>query len=189
MVPHPDNVIYIHIPKTGGSSIRYSIMQDNNATHSTAIAYRRKDGEFFDGAYKFSIIRNPLDRAVSTFHYAKQRQGRHKIFNSDTFGDFCRDLERNSCNADRPSIFPQAFWVTDEFGRMMIDDLFPFDFIDDAIEVVKEKTGIARKLNHINKSSHNPFMSYHTDETIRILRKLYPYDFSLYEQSMEAWNG
>jgi len=189
MVPHENNVIYIHIPKTGGTSIRRSIIKDRDNSHSTAIAYRRKDPEFFSTAYKFTIVRNPLDRVVSMYHYSTQRKKKHKIFESQCFLDFCNELRDNFCRAIGPATFPQFYWITDEYGKIMVDDIFPFEHIAPAIEIVKKKTGICGDLSHTNKSHHKQFMYYHDTNTEEIIRQLYPFDFALYEESIRRWNG
>ena len=188
----PDNkndVIFIHIPKTGGTSIVKSVMDGSLTRHSSAIAYKGYDEEAFNRSYKFSVIRNPLDRSVSTYHYSKQRnKGCSVVDGSNSFKDFCENLRDNFYGHVSPGFLPQVFWVTDEFCRVIIDDIFPFDLINESMEYVIDKAKLNSNFAHLNKSRHKPFMDYHTDETIKILRELYPMDFFLYESVLDKWS-
>ena len=59
--------VFIHINKTGGSSIELAL--GYSPEHKTAVVKRKELGK---GAWKklfsFTIVRNPWDRAVSHYH-------------------------------------------------------------------------------------------------------------------------
>jgi hypothetical protein len=91
-VNHENKIIFIHIPKTGGSSIRkflnltrseedpsnqgtidYFKAQkiDYDYNHPTAYAYKRYGlKEYFETYFKFTFVRNPYDRCLSQFFWA-----------------------------------------------------------------------------------------------------------------------
>lgn len=93
MVSHELRTIFIHIPKTGGSSIeqliwpiqdgrtevdlwmgfkdRYSNKyQTGGLQHLLALQVRQELGlEVFEQYFKFAVVRNPWDKAVSQYRY------------------------------------------------------------------------------------------------------------------------
>jgi len=91
-VNHENKIIFIHIPKTGGTSIRkflnltpseedpsnqetidYFKEQkiDYDYNHPTAYAYKRYGlKEYFETYFKFTFVRNPYDRCLSQFFWA-----------------------------------------------------------------------------------------------------------------------
>jgi hypothetical protein len=183
------NLIFIHIPKTGGTSIRRSLLGERRITHRTALAYKRYDEDYFNGAYKFSVIRNPLDRIVSTYFYNIRRgkQGRdcvEIVSHSSCFEDFCENLYETFNEQINPGFFPQMWWLTDEFHRVIVDDIFLFDFIEESMRAMSDRFGITKELNHTNKSNHAPFMEYHTKRTIEIVNDLYAFDTAIYNKLM-----
>lgn len=58
------NAIFIHIPKTAGSSIQEAL---GHGGHETIHHYMEQEG--FNRAFKFAFVRNPWDRFISMcFH-------------------------------------------------------------------------------------------------------------------------
>ena len=84
-IPH----IFIHIPKTAGSSIlqviqqnyNYRVIENSNTTYSNYHSTLYHASEFIQEAnvdyYVFTVVRNPWSRASSWFHFRKEvlRQG------------------------------------------------------------------------------------------------------------------
>jgi hypothetical protein len=95
MISHKHHCIFVHIPKTGGSSIedviwpgerteadlwmgfisRYSNKyQTGGLQHLLARQIREEVGaEVFDSYFKFTFVRNPWDKAVSQFASMRDR--------------------------------------------------------------------------------------------------------------------
>lgn len=112
------NLIFIHIPKTAGGSIeelllpfkapgkktafrriaaKLALRQDGKAAyipgHSTAAWHRRVLGAaVFDGARRFTVVRNPYDRLISAYEFIRQnpRHHRHARTAGQSFADFLR---------------------------------------------------------------------------------------------------
>jgi Sulfotransferase family len=76
MISHKLRCIFIHIPRTGGSSVEdWLVGRDwwfiEPATkHLTARQSRALYAPWWDSYFKFAVVRHPLTRAVSTFHIA-----------------------------------------------------------------------------------------------------------------------
>ena len=70
--------MFVHIPKTGGQTIqeffkmdKINCHPDQESTHLTAKMILDLYPEFLD-YFKFSIVRNPLDRFVSEYFFSKR---------------------------------------------------------------------------------------------------------------------
>lgn len=71
MISHEHKCIFIHVPRTGGSSIEKAIVGQNwwsieKATkHLTALQAKQVYSECWDEYFKFAFVRNPWDRCIS----------------------------------------------------------------------------------------------------------------------------
>ena len=69
------NCIYIHIPKTGGMSIETILGADIKELHNKSIKIKHgyptdwNYPKYWEKYYKFTFVRNPWDRVVSSYFY------------------------------------------------------------------------------------------------------------------------
>jgi hypothetical protein len=63
-----DGAIFIHVPKCAGSALLDAWLGFQTG-HVTAAQYRDADPEFFDRAYVFAFVRNPVARFVSAYNH------------------------------------------------------------------------------------------------------------------------
>ena len=106
-VSHQHKIIFVHVPRTGGSGIEHVLEicgDDNQGTltpprpdmlfglvgnkalqHLTAMDIRNHLGrEIYDRYFKFAFVRNPYDRVVSEYHVRQRLLPRVKL----SFRDF-----------------------------------------------------------------------------------------------------
>lgn len=78
MISHEYRCIFVHIPRTGGSSVERWLVGRNwwavepETKHLTARQARAIYADVWDDYFKFSIVRHPLDRVLSMMHYAAE---------------------------------------------------------------------------------------------------------------------
>lgn len=75
MINHKHKFIFIHIPRTGGSSIESALCDSNwwkihpPSKHVVAHIAKNIYKPYWDDYFKFSFVRNPWDRMVSMLRY------------------------------------------------------------------------------------------------------------------------
>lgn len=154
LISFEKNFIFIHVPKTAGSSIRTILEQHSQQAgrtqwrrflshlpvsenqhkayfrvHDTARWLKRKlPAETFDSFLKFAVVRNPYDYAVSTYLYSKKisRFSQRYFAANKDFYEFLRYLKR------RKSIKPisQLAWICDRNDRILVDKLLRFETLE-----------------------------------------------------------
>lgn len=74
-LPQDDQLqsIFIHIPKSAGTSIRNALYQ-SKSFHIPVARYRAFDEERFNKYFKFCVVRNPWSRVASAFYYLYKRK-------------------------------------------------------------------------------------------------------------------
>jgi hypothetical protein len=78
--------LFIHIPRTAGTSITRALYGNNLFMHHSASYFKAIDQEIFRSSFKFSVVRNPWDRLVSAYHLFKVGHGdMGKVWNAERY--------------------------------------------------------------------------------------------------------
>lgn len=194
MISKKYKLIFIHIPKTGGSSVEKSmsnifdekinirnggthIENDrikkpiknsfNSLKHATATELFNHYGSTkFNNYHKFTIIRNPWDRLLSLYKWNTNKKYNKK--------DFINFLPKNN-----PNEINRAKWTINKFicnnkGDVMVNTLLDFNNLNEEFKSLTEKFNLKIDLPHINKSKHNfNFNECMDDEVISMVNNLY----------------
>jgi len=179
------NHIFIHINKTGGSSIAKAL-GDTEQVHLTAYTIKNFMGtKAFNNNYKFTFVRNPYDRVVSQYFYRLQHNQTNLKSNQISFKDWIR-----ACYVDKkeeyynfPAMFQnQLDWITDREGNLLVDFIGKFETINDDFETVCNNLNIKeRTLKHERSSSRNKdFLSYYDDESLKTISEIFKKDFEYF---------
>ena len=76
MISHKHKCIFIHISRTGGSTIERLLQgedqwnRDPYSKHITTARAKKLYSEWWDDYFKFTFVRNPYDRVLSQLHTA-----------------------------------------------------------------------------------------------------------------------
>ena len=183
------NFAFIHIPKTGGTSINRALGLADE--HKTAMQLRGRLGERWDRKFRFAFVRNPWDRAVSSFRFALD-QNKDSRFVALTFREWLRlaFVERHPLYFDLPvSFLPQFDWISDQEDNLLVDFVGRFENLQADFAKVCERIGCAGlKLPHYNSTKHDDYRSYYDDESIEIIARWHKKDIEQfgYEFSQSA---
>jgi Sulfotransferase family len=189
--------IFVHIPKTAGSSIRRALTPYTRTLkgrfvknvirppdcyhlsqmppHTNAVQIRLLLGsEFYESAYSFAFVRNPWDREVSMYHYILKTPHHHMnsiVSGLDDFASYIR-WQRNEAPENQ-----HDFIATCRQGDIIVDHVARFENIADEYAAITSRIGVPNKLPKVNTSDRSrDYRSYYTDETREIVAELFATD-------------
>ena len=135
---HTDKFEFIHIPRTGGTTILTHLSEldpvrfNVERPHVTANQMLALDPNF-KKKYSFAVVRNPYQRLVSIWQYELYRALGSKNPDFAKLNDFNVWLEYYASNLDWGRSFmvlPQWFWITDWNGTRIVTETFRFEQYD-----------------------------------------------------------
>lgn len=180
--------IFIHIPKTAGSSVSRTLGNDGSK-HQELKYFQAFDPNSFNVYFKFAFVRNPYDRLVSAYHYVKQidndfdRAWASKYLEKVTsFADFVLKLNDKSYSkmVFKHLVFkPQHSFILDLNGNIGIDFIGRFERLENDFNFICKKLEIKNDLVFHNQSKHEPYKTYYTSKLADIVYRLYQDDFEL----------
>ena len=185
MINHKDKFIYIHIPKTGGSSVEKCLLENDGVEVMSRLRFMPKDirekyligsfggnhhfpldkfeKKFQEQYFCFTFVRNPFSRAVSEFLWLKKEC---KI-TFETFKIF----------AKQGSPIPWHKESQYSFINKNIDFVGRFEKLQEDFSIACDKIGISSlELPHKNKTKHKHYTEYYDDETREIIAEKYAKD-------------
>lgn len=193
--------IFVHVPKTAGQSIEMVFLQDlgldwatraplllrpnedrqrgpERLGHLFAWEYtecRHVSPEDFDRFFRFSVVRNPYDRAVSEYNYRKKPD-------TKTIRDFMSLIPDDTHDDRWRHMCPQHYFLMDAAREaMMVDEVLKFETLQQDWPRICEKIfGRPRTLLHQNRSK--PLMRREdlSKEDIDFIGETYRRDFELF---------
>ena len=173
-----DNFVFIHINKTGGSSISRALKLP--LEHKTACEKREELGRLrWKNRYKFSVIRNPWDKIVSLFAYRVQTNQTDLQAIPISFDEWVHKVfvEKDPTYYDKPKMFmPQKEWVCNGSGDLLVDHLCRFENLSDDFTMVCKHLGKTATLGRFKASNRGPYEEYYTSKTRRIITDAFKSD-------------
>jgi hypothetical protein len=192
-------VIFIHIPKCAGQSIEETFLNDLNLNwddhrylfgcfekpsswnkniphrlaHLTAkemLEFNLLQEEIFNSFYKFTIVRDPVDRLVSSWNYLNLEADFNDWVSSTVL------LEHKSKNYFFKS---QSEYLFDENNKLLVDDIVPFKSLGSPSHSFYNYLVNITSLSHRNISNKRTIDV--SEATKRLIKDLYQKDYEFLE--------
>jgi chondroitin 4-sulfotransferase 11 len=187
MIDHKNKFIFIHIPKTGGSSIesifypsiitKTGICKDIPNKHYTLDSLLKNEEINLGNFFSFSFIRNPWDKVLS--HYLFFFKG-----GFDHHGSFF-NFVKYYCDTDHKGWKNNDFLP--QFDYLSLDDSLAINFIgkfenlQEDFDEVCDRIGISRKqLPITNKTERKHYAEYYDEKTKQIVAEKYAKDIEYF---------
>lgn len=204
MISHLHHCIFVHIPRTGGTSIENAIWpgertdadlwmgfisryrnkyQTGGLQHLLATQIRQEVGEgVFQSYFKFSFVRNPWDKAVSQYMLTSRRKDLQDYIGMRAGDPFKRYLELIP-RREHVQWMPQHRFIYDESGRRLIDCLGRFEQLERDAAGVFSHIGLAGTLPHAHATRREPLEAYYDSEAAGMVAEFYAQDVELFGYS------
>jgi chondroitin 4-sulfotransferase 11 len=186
-------LIFMHIPKTGGASIGQLCMSrgiaaighdTRNPNYISLAQYRRRHPDI----YSFALVRNPWDRLVSAYHFLSQgglnppdRADADRYVRHYTgFNEFVSEAFRDDSILGQIHFRPQHEWISDE-NAVIADYVGRFEELQHHVSAFLALAGLPDyKLQHVNRARHKHYKQYYSRQSIDIVRDIYARDIELF---------
>ncbi len=212
-ISHSLHTIFIHIPKTAGTSVEavlgmHGDKQDigirpyfhqtpdeqhlygRDLQHMTARRLRTvlRNDAMFSGYFKFTVVRNPWERLVSTCAWFDQKWARDEELAASEFDALVRRFYaqfRAAQAASQPLVVslhldPQHAYVFDDESRPMVDFIARYENLAADWQLIRERLGLKADLPTRMKSRHRPYQEYYRDDTRAMVTEIYAQDAHLF---------
>ena len=191
---HKHRFVFIHIPKTGGSTIEklFNLYGHENAGddnilntdimwgHGTQhLAYTKlllEVSRDISNYFSFAFVRNPWDRMVSEYFWRRRYS---KRLHRRNLNQFVRRIHKYRWCTEH--FQPQSEFVCDKDENCRVDFIGRFENLQEDFNIVCDKVGISRQeLPHKNKSKHKHYTEYYDEETRQIVAEKYAKDIEYF---------
>ena len=176
--------VFIHINKTAGTSIGNAIGLPVKHHQTAREVIARIGRENWDKAYKFTLVRNPWDRAVSLYEYRRKKNKTDLASRGIAFSDWVKKTfgpDKDTFYYNNAKSFqPQVEWLRDDEGKISIDFIGKFESINEDFEKIRRTIGLDAELPHLNASRRASYQSYYDDETRKIVATWFQEDIEFF---------
>lgn len=186
---HKKKIIFIHIPKTGGTTIEYHLKLLNKENgygvkkHTAFQHYKWKNykellgDKIFSDYFKFSVVRNPIHRIISEYYWTPLHFG---YKNGVSFDDFLKNVEyllKNKRKKLKRMYYDhfefQSDFILDENNKIKVDKLFRFENFSEISNFLKNYTD--EKIKQKNKTKVQKLIP--TEQQKERIYQMYKKDF------------
>lgn len=147
---HERKLIFIHIPKNAGTSIMKAMGIENIFMDKTIEEYKENYDEYWDKYKKFTVVRDPVDRFVSAYKFARMKESgwfsatgeegleKHKHYdlcNEMDINEYTTYLFKNSKQFNRWNV-PQTFIISNKNNEIEIDYYVRFENLQEDLSKI-----------------------------------------------------
>ena len=194
---HSRPFIFIHVPKTGGSSME-SLGVISSSGHGN-LYWFCNNHKNLDNFFKWCFIRNPFDRIASSYYYIKSTTRKHNDtekklvskytdFESFVMGGLDEFLPVN-IHPSEPAykliqhILPLKYFI--ECDGCEMDFIGKFENLKEDWGIVMNELGLNYKLPHENRTEKRPESNYidlYNEDMKKVILNKYEDEFVYYPE-------
>ena len=194
VVIHNKKCIFIHIPKTGGTTIEHflkdnginqleyiGVVNNRSMQHYKASELKLRIPQYFNNYYKFSIVRNPYDRLLSEYYWCPILNVGYKYNKlKDYFLKYVIFLFKNKnkmLSVYNDHFIPQYDFLY-ENNNLIVNNIFKYEHFSYVNNFLKKKLNINNDFITLNKTNFEK--EDWTLEQKNLIYNLYKNDFLLF---------
>ena len=188
---HERRLIFIHIPKNAGTSIIKAMGVENIYMDKKIEEYKEHYGEYWDKYKKFTVVRDPIDRFISAYKFARMKESgwfsatgeegldkhvHYELCNEMDINEYVSYLYKNPTKFNR-WIIPQFLLISNENDEIEIDYYVRFERLQEDLS----KIGI-ENIQKLNSSKIED------DKVIQLSKKSKMKLYTIYEIDYQTFN-
>lgn len=198
MINHNARLIFVHINKCAGQTIRRALPKGTRGHHTIQhyLGVCTSEGRDPREYFKFTFVRNPWDKVVSFYHYHQERGWDifpWKSKNAPEFKPFVRRMFEEDGGALAVDIFrgrsgdtthhlrlsSSMDWISDQDGAMLVDFIGRFENLQGDFDEVCRRAKLPQKqLPHANRSKRGTYQTYYDSQTAEIVARRFQRDLT-----------
>jgi hypothetical protein len=170
-----DSILFVHIPKTAGSSIS-KILDEKNLDnwkrkwprHHDPYSYLKEANLVDEKVFSFAVVRNPYTRTYSCYkQYNKTNQ------TDISFAQYLDNIKQGKISTISPLLhIPQSFYIMDQ-DDLQVERLYKFENLKELEDELGWELGFYNVGNYVVES----YIEDYSDEAIKMVQDFYSSDF------------
>jgi hypothetical protein len=198
MIDRNLRVIFVHIQKTGGTSIVRTLGHAPGGEYKHWFAKDLRDvygGDVWSECFSFAFVRNPWDRLVSWWSMIEAKRGEYSrggevnafyrfvLSNARNFEEFLKNCDQEILDRDgRKWIFRnQLDYIVDDDGKILVDFVGKFENMAADFALVSARIfGDQRQLPNLNASAHQNYREYYTPALAQMVGERFKNDIEAF---------
>ncbi len=188
LISHTKRFAFIHVPKTGGCSVKLALEQFADdvlryrpnrwldrcgihvnyfapwpfkrfRTHTpAAILHRELPPDVYADLFTFAFVRNPWDLLVSSYHFLRRDRSHRRGRLAERLGSFSTYVDYEL----RRGKLLQSRMLTSRHGRLLVDFVGRFETLEADFAAICRHLRVVARLPHVNAVSHEDYRAHYT---------------------------
>jgi hypothetical protein len=183
-------IVFIHVPKAAGTSINEALY-GRFIGHPRALDIRRWAAADVKALPSFSVVRNPWERLVSAYRFARQGRGEGETYRAgmwrperyrgaafETFDRFVREWLADHNVRKLDGVFqPQSIFLCDPEGRPLVDHVGRLEDLAPTYAFIAEHARPIPPLARANRSGAEvDYRTLYSPDLARLVGRIYAED-------------